>query len=181
MQWSVSHGVLTLFPRQYNVGWIEAPFRSTRSGSFAIEAVVRFSKRQPPRNWGWTGGLYLIAHFHPPFQTQNGFQTGKGVSGAYIFGEISGVGILDSGTSQGTPVDFNKSVEWHHGSWTTFRLEVHAGAIQSDGTRQDTYSFQINGVRVASATLRDWLQYDRIAIASRFGLDVKSLKVYRLP
>jgi hypothetical protein len=58
---------------------------------------------------------------------------------------------------------------------------VHAGAIQSDGTRQDTYSFQINGVRVASATLRDWLQYDRIAIASRFGLDVKSLKVYRLP
>lgn len=190
MTWSVSHGILRLRPTTNpyttNPGWIVAPYRPTRSESFAIEAVMRFSKAQPSRGMGGGGWVDLIAHSGPP---QPDGSMGAGVAGRYqTGGDIKeGALIVDSAALADYPTDeLSPGASNYHVTvsattrWHTYRLEVRTGALHSNGVSEDSYSFKIDGVQVVHAVLGDWMQYNRIALSSGYYLDVKSLKVYRL-
>lgn len=190
MTWSISGGILRLRPTTspYTVapGWIVAPYRPTRSESFAIEAVMRFSKTQPPRGMGGGGWVDVIAHCGHPKPDGS---MGAGVAGRYQTGGdirqgaliVDSAALADYPTDEANPAASDYDVALPDPTrWHTFRLEVRAGAAGYNGVSLDKYSFQIDGVQVGYAVLGDWMQYNRIALSSGYDLDVKSLKVYRL-
>jgi hypothetical protein len=176
MKWSISHGILTLRPQDLGgslgYGWIVAPYRPSRLENFAVEAVMKVKPSSKPA-WGWGGEMRLTAHVGPK---------GAGVSGRYGIGTDGDGGVIydatASGGGQGLSTGVNGPAVVHLGRWNTYRLEVRTASNK----RADEYSFQINGVQVATATLGDWMQYNRIAVGalSTLVLQVKSINVYRL-
>ena len=173
LKWSMSSGILTRRPQDLGgslgYGWIVAPYRSSRLETFAVEAVMKLKPSSKPA-WGWGAEARLTAHLGPQ---------GSGVSGRYRMG-TNGLGgeIYDAAASGGGQGLSTGAVVVHPGRWNTYRLEVRT----TSNKRADLYSFQINGVQVATATLGDWMQYNHIAIGalSTLVLQVKSIKVYRL-
>lgn len=175
MKWTIAGGILRLRPMlngTRDAGWLVAPYRTTSFESFAIVAVVRFT-RNPDGTCCTDGLLGLVAHASPAPWLDS-----SGVTGAYVGG--NGLGIFDSLARQdGSPVasDFVRRFPPRLGEWTTVRLRVRYVSFLG----RDLYDFEVNLAGV-SAVLGDWTQYNRIALKCRVGagVEVKSIKVYKL-
>lgn len=190
MNWSVSGGILTLSPTtpplSMTPGWIVAPYRPPRRESFAVEAVVKYVLPVP----GWSDPYKMNphevgisvhlgpqgAHQHFPHYAS----PGTGVSLSYLNGgSMSGIVWLSDRSDAAKPgggriVGYGNTPSVT--DWTTYRLAVRYDRASG----QDAYTFRINGVKVAMATLGDWMQYHRIAFFTDTAMQVKSLSIYRL-